>query len=368
MSNIKKTTPILLPLLSLVVGIYFQSVANLSIYPILAALSASCLGLTIFMLMSKHSAISNVFAATTFFTLGMFCLLFQTKTYTDTFAQIQDQNLKLIGKIIDKRVLPQKSKLDIAEILCVDVETKKSHKTFSLICYSRYKTKFQVDDKIRLDNIKIKKVKNESLSENTSFQKYLIKEGFLTSIFLTKDQKLELIERPKYSFWRWLWNLKTQTYKDLASKMDKQTFTYFALIFLGNTQQLEITQMRETFNYWGLSHYLARSGLHIVLFILIWTFLFRFIPIRLRWKRSILILICIIYKLLSWSSIPFIRAFYVFLLMEGGKLLDLQTHFLHLLSIVCLLVLIFNPLQLFFLDFQLSFGLTFTLSWALRYF
>lgn len=304
--------------------------------------------------------------------LGAFCLSLQIKTYSDPFVILQGQNLKLIATISDKKFLPQKNKFDMAETLSIDIESVetlniKSVKC-SLVCYSRYKTNFQVDDVISLNNVKIKTVENDSLSGNTSFQNYLFKEGFLASIFLTKDQDITLLERPKYSFNRWLWNLKTRIYNELAAKMDKQTFTYFALIFLGNTQQPEITQMRETFNYWGLSHYLARSGLHIVLFILIWTFLFRFIPIRLRWKQFILILICIIYKLLSWSSIPFIRAFYVFLLMEGGKLLDLQTHFLHLLSIVCILVLVSNPLQLFFLDFQLSFGLTFTLSWALRYF
>jgi len=372
MNKIKNTTPILLPLLGLVAGIYCQTLIKAPIYFLASTLCILCAVLLIFVIKNKFSNFVKYTTFATFFVLGAFCYSLQKSAYKHTFNALYDQNMTIVARVSDKKTLPKKSRLDMAEIFYIDVEKIVDSKTsvvdFSLICYSRFNTDVQVGDEIELSNVKIKKTHSHSLSGNKSFQDYLYKEGFLSSVFLTKNNELKIIDRPERCWQRWLWEIKIGIYNDLHDKMDEQTFTYFALIFLGNTQQAEILQMRETFNYWGLSHYLARSGLHIVFFILIWTFLFRFIPIGINWKRLLLILLCLIYKLLSWSSIPFIRAFYVFLLMEGGKLFDLQTHFLHLLSIVCLTVLIFNPMQLFFLDFQLSFGLTFALSWALRYF
>ena len=371
MNKIKNTTPILLPLFCFVAGIYCQSLIKASIYFLTPSLCILCLALLMFVIKNKFSNFVKYTTFATFFILGAFCYSLQKNSYKRTFNALCDQNMTIVARVSDKNILPKKSKLDVAEIFYIDVEkiaeSKASVVNFSLICYSMFNTDVQVGDIIELSNVKIKKMDNLNLSGNKSFHDYLCKEGFLSSVFLTKNNDLKIIDRPERCWQRWLWKIKTGIYNDLRDKMDEQTFTYFALIFLGNTQQTEILQMRETFNYWGLSHYLARSGLHIVFFILIWTFLFRCIPIRMNWKRLLLILLCMVYKLLSWSSIPFIRAFYVFLLMEGGKLFDLQTHFLHLLSVVCLLILIFNPIQLFFLDFQLSFGLTFALSWALRY-
>jgi competence protein ComEC len=341
--------------------------------------------LVTFIIKNKFSKYLQILATITFFILGAFALGSQKSSYKYIFKKIENQNLEITATVSDKRVLPQKTWHDMAEVLSLDVACDESvqmdstssprtdssrpvRPNFSLLCYSKFKTHAQVGDVIKLSNIKIKKSKSLSLSGNTSYQKYLYKDGFLSAVFLTKKQKLTIIERPNACLQRWLWNLKMRIYGELQEKMHSHAFTYFALIFLGNTQQLEITQMRETFNCWGLSHYLARSGLHVVLFILIWTFLLRFIPIGLNWKRFFLIMLCVIYKSLSWSSIPFIRAFYAFLLIENGKIFNFQTDFLHLLSIICTMVLLFNPLQLFFLDFQLSFGLTFALSWALRYF
>lgn len=372
MNKIKNTTPIILPLLGLVAGIYCQSLFHFYFNILITILSILCLTLIVLIIKNSLSIFLKYITFATFFTLGALCFSLQKSSYKKMLQPLQNKTLTIYAKVTDKKILPKKNRMDLAEIFSIDIEKINDPNVknidFSLICYSRFGTDIQVGDLIELSDIKIKKAGTSSLSENQTYQDYLYKEGYLSSVFLTKKNGLTIINRPEKCWQRWIWSFKTEIYNNLKNKMDEQTFTYFALIFLGNTHQPEILEMRETFNYWGLSHYLARSGLHIVFFILIWTFLFRFIPIGLNWKRILLILLCVIYKLLSWSSIPFIRAFYVFLLMEGGKLFDLQTHFLHLLSVFCLIVLVFNPMQLFFLDFQLSFGLTFALSWALRYF
>jgi competence protein ComEC len=155
--------------------------------------------------------------------------------------------------------------------------------------------------------------------------------------------------------------MRNDVYQAIRTKLSPLTADYFGLIFLGNKQQESAHTLRTMFSYWGLSHYLARSGLHIILFIMLWSFFFRIIPLHGSIKRVMLVVICVVYDFLSWSSIPFARAYYAFLLMKGGELLYQQINYLHILSIVCLSILLFNPMQLFFLDFQLTFALTFTL-------
>lgn len=351
-------------LIGLVCGIVGQNYIKLQFMQLAVFLLVANLVLLIFILQKRDTIFLKIMAVTTFFVLGAFAMELQKIEFKRIFKAFEGQSLEFVAEVFDKRVMPQKTRQDVAETLSLYV----SEHDFSLLCYSKFKTGVQVGDTVKIGNVKIKKAKALKISGNTSYQKYLYKEGFLSGLFLTKKHALTICNRPGSSIARWIWNLRTRIYTELQEKISPPAFAYLALIFLGNTQQPEITQMRETFNCWGLSHYLARSGLHIVLFILIWTFLLRFLPININLKRLFLIMLCIIYKLLSWSSIPFIRAFYAFLLIENGKIFNLQTDFLHLLSIICMAVLLFNPLQLFFLDFQLSFGLTFALSWMLRYF
>jgi competence protein ComEC len=308
--------------------------------------------------------------------LGAFVLTLQKSQHAELMQQFDGKLINIIARVTDKQILPASERRDWKEIIKINVKrvsiieqaaNNYQKANFNLQCYSLANTNTEVDDIIEIKNVKIKVPKDQSLSQNTSYKNYLIKEDLLSSLFFYKSRCIKILYTPKLSINRWLWNIKNNTYQRLKQKISPIVFTYFSLMFLGNTQHKNIDSMRHTFSYWGLSHYLARSGLHIVLFILIWTFLLRLIPISIRFKRSLLILICLIYKLFSWTSLPFTRAFYAFILTEIGKIFNFQTDFLHLLSIVCLTILLFNPMQLFFLDFQLTFALTFALAFVSNY-
>ena len=120
---------------------------------------------------------------------------------------------------------------------------------------------------------------------------------------------------------------------------------------------------KEIFKWWGLSHYLARSGLHLVIIASIWFILLSIFKVPYLLKNLISAVFIISYHLLTWPSIPFIRSIIVFILYKLCIFFDLQINSLHLLNLTCFIILLFNPFQLFFLDFQLSFGLTYALIW-----
>ncbi|MBD3272914.1 hypothetical protein GF385_00995 [Candidatus Dependentiae bacterium] len=161
---------------------------------------------------------------------------------------------------------------------------------------------------------------------------------------------------------QFIYKARQKIYFKIKQKLNKKSFCYFSSIFLGNKKTNISAQQKNIFNIWGISHYLARSGLHIIIFIIIWKIILNLIPIPIRIKNIFLFLTLLIYLALSWPSLSFLRAFFIFILYMIGILFNKQTNFSHILIVICILILIKNPIQLFFLDFQLTFFLTFALS------
>ena len=399
MTKNKNFSPFITATFAFLFGIYAQSYELFSPVILLIILGILTPVLFVSAIKNFHSKFTQVFACLIFFTLGAFSLTWQKNQYANMIQEFDDKRMDLIAQVTNKTLLPTSKRsdwnsgtIDIQkgawkEIIEITVLQSKAaigqdydtHGTvgytescykkanFNLQCYSSSNTDIQVDDIIKLEDVKIKIPQDKSLSQNTSYKNYLIKENLLASVFFYKNKNITILRSPKFSIRKFIWGIQTSTYQRLQQKIHPTVFTYFSLMFLGNTHHKNIDTMRNTFNYWGLSHYLARSGLHIVLFILIWTIFLQLIPISIRFKRSLLIIICITYKIFSWTSLPFTRAFYAFILTEIGKIFNFQTDFLHLLSIVCMTILLFNPMQLFFLDFQLTFALTFALAFVSKF-
>jgi len=140
-------------------------------------------------------------------------------------------------------------------------------------------------------------------------------------------------------------------------------FKYFASIFLGEPGNKKNTlTIKRNMQFWGIVHYLARSGLHVVIFIAIWQTLLKFLPVSFLFKEIILILLLGLYSVMSWASIPFYRAFYTFLAIRTSSITYTRLYYIPTLACISLFFLIYNPLLLFSLDFQLSFGITFALA------
>jgi len=218
--------------------------------------------------------------------------------------------------------------------------------------YTNPTEKFESEDKIKIIKAYFKK------PFNISFSHYLIKEKTLATLFIPAT-KLNLICRPTYKLSRFIKKQRTILLNNLEKKMTSNLFLFFKALFLGKASaKKNLLLEKKLFKNWGLLHYAARSGLHLILFVFFWNILFSIFPIHSTKKQIILICITTIYTILSWPSIPFSRALHTYFLYKLGILLKLQTNFFYLLIIICYLTLIQNPILLFFLDFQLSFGLT----------
>lgn len=228
----------------------------------------------------------------------------------------------------------------------------------SVAIYSVRHPNVAVGDTVQVEDIIFKKI------EKKDFNLYLAKEKISATSFIDVP-KITQLQHPAWSINRIITQIRNRIFSSLQQSIDKQTFALFSSIFLGNRAAVKqhMDHAKEPFKYWGTSHYLARSGLHLVIFGIIWHFILGFLPLLFFWKQTFLMLLIACYSLLSWSSVSFNRALIMFFIAKFCLLTQNRLHYVHLIILATCLVLLLNPLQLFYLDFQLSFGLTFALAW-----
>ncbi len=357
-------SPLVGHLTCFILGISAQKACSLNLSLLFAAF-ISTLATVIILHLSKKSSFSSLVALQSLsVATGALLFALQVNNYNTLVQYYSGKNMDITGSLMQLEQDKLGAFKEMYHITVTGIRTAPGKQwlkaSFSLLVYARQRSQLAIADTATITNVTIKPPANPA-SSTSSFTTYLIKENVITSLFLSEKNTVTRTHRPSWSVARTLWLYKNSIQHEIKKRLSRISGSMFGLIFLGNKNQEALSKLRDVFNYWGLAHYLARSGLHIVLFVIIWSFFFKFLPLHLYVKRTLLLCLTIIYAGLSWSSISFFRAYLVFLLMQLGALCEAIPNTLHLLSLTCLGILLFNPIQLFFLDFQLTFLLTFAL-------
>lgn len=117
--------------------------------------------------------------------------------------------------------------------------------------------------------------------------------------------------------------------------------------------------IKQSFINSGLLHILAASGMNVAF---IYSFFFAIMSlfrINFKTKVSLGIVTVVIYSLMTGLGASVIRAACMLIFVLLGKLIDRDAHSISLLSFVALLMLIYNPMYINDVGFQLSFIVTF---------
>lgn len=290
--------------------------------------------------------------------LGSFLLQKNIRDHEKVCSFIGKSLITLRGTVINKNNVNQK--WTVLEIAIHEIEKDHTIMTCnkSALLYSDDDTDVCVGDYCIFPNLKC------SAAHTQDFTRYLIKEQ-VDIIAFAKTFNYTLEHRPNWSLRRYVYTHKMRLLDSLKLKLSPPTFLFFTSLFLGNRACIKelLEDTNEQFKTWGISHFLARSGLHLALFIFIWHLIFSCIPLSFGVKQFILTLLSILYFILTWTSAPFTRSFALFMINKLFLCLRIPFNLLHALTCVCLCFLLYCPLYLFFLDFQLSFALTFALAW-----
>ncbi len=196
-----------------------------------------------------------------------------------------------------------------------------------------------------------------------SLSSYFKKEKIIAHVFVPQ---LEIVKKNN-SFSKisnYIWHWRKRIHDRLILGLNATTKSLVESVFFG---QKNNSLDYKPWQYWGLSHYLARSGLHVVILLALILPLLMMIPLGI-WFRSLLTLIILaMYYLISWSTVSFMRAICMCVMSQLCFVNAYPIKTSHLVLLIGGLFLIINPYYILFADFQLSFGLTFALATFLEY-
>lgn len=194
-----------------------------------------------------------------------------------------------------------------------------------------------------------------------SYLLFFLSFSLYTYFHLTKPRKNQ---KKKIFFQNKIRNYIERTFDNYLEKENKGLV--FGL-FLGDKTKLSF-YLKEIFRKTGLYHILAVSGLHITIFAFVILIIFNIFQIPFSLRYLFLIPILFLYALLCSFQPSILRAGLMFLFVSFSHFFNRKT--LPIINLFCsgLLILLFSPLTLFNVSFQLSFLATFGILYFYPYF
>ena len=259
--------PLLPATICLILGIITYHYTQFTLpLPLLLAFSVVLLLIHYILAQQKYLFIS----CAAFWVFGIWLLAQQYRSFSDFHNEFS-------GPVSVRAVITTKEPIDHQRFrykISLDVAAIRPNKSDvwhpssgSLLTYTCRPVKVPLGDTIEIDEITLKK-------PALSFAHYLIKEGYVAS-HCAPFLKCRLVEHKSWTIRRYIDNLRHRILRKLQATLAPETFELVSSIFLGNRSYVKksMDTTKEHFKTWGISHYLARSGLHVVLFIMLWQWL-----------------------------------------------------------------------------------------------
>ncbi len=173
-------------------------------------------------------------------------------------------------------------------------------------------------------------------------------------ILYAKHYHVHILEKGKISFIRQCANqLKYYVENIVFASLPEQQGSILLGIIFGDKDNLD-PEIYHSFKKVGTAHVLAVSGLHVGIFYMFLNKIMRKFSDRLRLFAITLILF--FYAMMTGGSPSVIRAILMIIVLMIAPMIDRRYDSLSALCAVALLLLLYNPLLIFHIGFQLSFG------------
>lgn len=141
----------------------------------------------------------------------------------------------------------------------------------------------------------------------------------------------------------------------LDAYFDEPFNGFLKAILIGDRSDLKYS-LKDDFVKTGTVHILAISGLHVGLIASIFLFVFAFLKVPKKANLILTMVLLVFYSFAAGSNPPILRAVIIFFVFVAGYLINRETDILNSLSIAAILILLWNPKELFDPSFQLSFA------------
>ncbi len=191
---------------------------------------------------------------------------------------------------------------------------------------------------------------------------YLFRKGIHASLYAPSLKFMTVLSNN--SIWGKIKAQMISTERIIAKKLSPDAYILFCSLFLGLKKYTTDTQIKNLFTFWGINHFLARSGLHITILIFLINIFCKLLQLPFLYTQTGTVIFLFWYLIFSYASISFIRAFIMTLFIIWCMFFKVPSNTIHILVTTLMACLAYNPFFALALDFQLTFLLTFGLCIA----
>ncbi len=221
----------------------------------------------------------------------------------------------------------------------------------------------------------LKKVMPPKNPDEFDFKKYLSYHFIEHQVFINAKNWKRLNPSPSFSWLHFATNCRNQLINSLQQKgLQGKELAVASALILGYKEEID-TPLKNAYASAGAMHVLAVSGLHVGVLFLIFSTLFSFLD-RIKYggilKGIVLLLILWSYALLTGLSPSVMRAATMFSFIVVAKMTNRNVTIYNTLAASAFCLLIYNPLLLMEVGFQLSYlavlGIVIIQPWITNWF
>lgn len=292
---------------------------------------------------------------------GFFLTFCKIKSYDDLF-QIVPIQASITGRIISIPYSDGNNKTKFFFQVEKIKDKQVSGKTFVTISENPTDTPLNIGEKLTLKG-KIRKPFSSTNPSQFDYSSYLRNFNTFTTTYANySDIKIEKDSLSlKWRFLQYLNNTRNRILKVHSQFLKSPNLEILGGIVFGDDAVAPPDYIKTSFINSGLLHILAASGMNVAFIFTFWFIILKFLKVPYKPRVLTGMLVVILYTFMTGLGASVIRAALMLLFVLAGKLIDRDTHSVSLLSLVAVLMLIYNPAYINDVSFQLSFFVTFGL-------
>ena len=300
----------------------------------------------------------------TFFLTGMILVYENDATNHTNYFEKHLKNTSKVILAIDKVLKPGNYHHKyVADVVQLDSKKTTGHILLNIEKDSM-SLLFHNGDLVFLKN-KFQDIKSSLNPHQFNYKHYLKKQGINQQVYITHQQIL-LLDENKVSLLRFINTFRIKIQKSLRKYhfTDDELAVMNALL-LGQRQEIS-KQLSDNYSKAGAIHILAVSGLHVGVILLILSFILK--PLERVNNGKLIKLVLVIlslwfFAILAGLSASVIRAVTMFSAIALGQFFNKRNAVEHSLIFSMFIILLWKPLFLFDVGFQLSYTAVFGIIW-----
>jgi competence protein ComEC len=240
----------------------------------------------------------------------------------------------------------------IGEVTLLDSKKKKNER---IVFYCQANSVFDVNDYLLVQSDLIP-IQNKGNPGEFNMELFWKTKGIRKMCFID-DNSFKLLDRLERTFFQeFIYSLQTSFNEMLESHLEGENLAVAKAIILGDKSMLD-SETKNSFSATGAMHVLAVSGLHIGLILQILMEVAKFFSRFISRKRAVLSILILlwIYSILTGFSPSVIRSIFMFTILVLAQFFGKEQNNINSLFFSAFVLLLFQPMFLFDIGFQLSY-------------